>query len=92
MRKMNLRGKRFIKKVSDLTFMLSLSFIWIIFTIYVLFYELKETHSTELFKNVITILIILGIITGLCEYISERCEKSIRREVKAKKAKTWWVH
>lgn len=92
MRKMNLRGKRFIKKVSDLTFMLSLSSIWIIFTIYVLFYELKETHSTELFKNVITILIILGIITGLCDYISERCKKSIRREVKAKKAKTWWIH
>lgn len=90
MKKMNLRGKKFIRKWADRIFAISIIIALLIFTIWMLTCELKEEHSITIFKGVIISIGILGFIAGVCEYISEKLKISIRREIKSIKAKEWW--
>ena len=90
MRKMTLRGKRFIKKWADRIFAISMIIALLIISIWILTCELKDEHNINIFKGVIISVSILGLIAGICEYISEKLKINIRREIKSIKAKEWW--
>ena len=90
MKKMNLRGQKFIKKCADITFAVSVILSLIIFSIWMITCELKENHNTNIFKYVIISISILVVIAAISEYISEKFKVSIRREIKSIKAKNWW--
>lgn len=92
MKNMTLRGKKFIKKSADVTFAVCIITAVLIFSIWMIICELNETHNTNTFKYIIIISIVLGIISCIAEYVSEKFRREIRRDIKAEKAKTWWLN
>ena len=90
MKKMNLRGRKFIKKWADRIFAISVILSLIIFSIWLITCEFKEDHNTTIFKYVVISISILVIISIISECISEKFKVSIRREIKSNKAKEWW--
>ena len=92
MKKMTLRGKKFIRNASQIISITTLITALTILCTWAVTCELKDTHSTTVFKNVGIVFLILFIISCIFDYIAIKTDTKIRREVKAIKAKTWWMN
>lgn len=92
MAKMNLRGKKFLYKLTQVTTVITFTIGLIILCCWILFNEFKTTHNSNSFIIAIIFTVFFMLISGISDLISMKLKVSIRRDIKAKKAKKWWIY